>query len=380
VRKLILLNLLLTFGIFVNASEKGVYIQNQIDVNDSYHLPNPVIDKFCTINIEVSPQIELMSIVQAISKYQSVFDFLMIQDAFQYKNEITASFYSFRNHPVIQMFDSLSLKPGMLNFSAPSSIMLYLDEGLNIRKDIAFDDFIIKRVGGIDSLLKFSNLLKDFAQKSSFNKYFIEHTDFYKKIISETKQALGSNNLISEIENFYGEKQRNYTLCLVSLYNYVGFGNSIVYKNNDKDIFNVMGTSNLKDNIPSFGDNDYLKYMIRHEFSHPFVNSLTNKYWNNIEKYSSKFDSIPDVAKKKVCGDWQECINEFVIRAISVHLAYGENVALGHQIYEKEKSKGVYCLDDLLFQIKQYEKNRNQFPTFDSYYINILEVFKKPIK
>jgi hypothetical protein len=61
--------------------------------------------------------------------------------------------------------------------------------------------------------------------------------------------------------------------------------------------------------------------MIRHEFSHPFINPVTEKKWSYIESWSSGYDSIPEIARKQVCGDWQECINEFVIRAVTTHLA-----------------------------------------------------------
>jgi hypothetical protein len=47
--------------------------------------------------------------------------------------------------------------------------------------------------------------------------------------------------------------------------------------------------------LPFFGDEEYLKYMIRHEFSHPFVNPMTEKYWQNIKDYSALYGSIPEI-------------------------------------------------------------------------------------
>ena len=117
--------------------------------------------------------------------------------------------------------------------------------------------------------------------------------------------------------------------------------------------------------------------MIRHEFSHPFINPLTEKYWDYIKDYSHNFDSIPEVAKKNVCGDWQECINEFIIRAITTQIAYNESDDVGRQGYEREKSRGVYNMDMLLNKIRYYQSNRETYPTLDSYYLNILDVFKE---
>ncbi|MBP8994947.1 MAG: DUF4932 domain-containing protein [Bacteroidales bacterium] len=372
---------MLLIGVLFASSLLALRAEDCISTNDNfsavYCLPEPIKETHSSVNFEVLPQIELISIIQTISKYQTKYGFLMIQDTFLYQKEILKNFSSFRNHPVIQMFDSLSLKPGKMNFSAPSSLMLYLDNNLNLRNDIIFDDFIIKRCGGIDSIKLFLNFLKDFSQKSSFNKFFKEHTDFYKRIISLSIKSLGDNNIIQEIEEFYGLKQENYNVCLVSMYNFVGFGNSILHKNKKMELYNVIGPRSIEKDIPDFGDAYYLKYMLRHEFSHPFVNTLTEENWNYIKDYSAKFETIPDVAKKRICGDWQECINEFVIRAVSVHLAYKENEELGQQVYDSEKSRGVYNLDDLLEHIREYENNRNRYATFGSYYKNILDIFKK---
>jgi hypothetical protein len=54
---------------------------------------------------------------------------------------------------------------------------------------------------------------------------------------------------------------------------------------------------------------------------------------------------IPEIARKQVCGDWQECINEFIIRAITTHIAYNESDETGKWAYDREKLRGVSYLD-----------------------------------
>jgi hypothetical protein len=329
------------------------------------------------INVGVFPQVELVSIVQTISKYPTVLGFLMAQDSSIYKTDVINHFESYKEHPVVLMFDRLSLQPRMLNFSAPSNILLYTNESLDLRTDIELDDFVINRVGGIDSLKVFLNLLRDFASQSSFNEFYENHQDFYLNIIENTIRNVGLTNYIFELESFYGKNQKSYNIVLVSLYNHVGFGNSLLCSNDKREIYNTMGPKTVVNNAPFFGDENYLKDMIRHEFSHPFVNPLTEKYWDYVKDYSHKYDSLPEVARKNVCGDWQECINEFIIRAITTQLAYNEADDIGLQAYEKEKSRGVSYLDGLLEKIRYYQLTRDLYPTFESFYLNILDVFKE---
>jgi hypothetical protein len=329
------------------------------------------------ITVIISPQVELISIVQTISKYPTVLGFLMAKDSSEYKSDIIAHFSPYKDHPVIHMFDRLSMQPGMLNFMAPSSIMLHTDRSLALREDIEIDEFVINRAGGRDSLDVFLDLLRDFAIQSSFNEFYNEHRDFYLKIVKSTMQNLGPINYISEIESFYGKTQKSYNIVLVSLYGGVGFGNSLLCSDDQRELYNTMGPQMVLNNSPFFGDENYLKYMIRHEYSHPFVNPLTEKHWDYIKDYSNKFDSIPEVARKKVCGDWQDCINEFIIRAITTQIAYNESDEAGMLEYEKEKAKGVSYMDSLLEKIRYYQSNRETYPTLDSHYHSILDVFKE---
>jgi hypothetical protein len=329
------------------------------------------------ITVSVNPQVELISIIQAISNYPSILGFLMSNDSSEYKIHVNTYFLQFKEHPAVKMFDRLSSQPRMLNFSAPSNIMLYTDTNLCLREDIALDSFVINRAGGTDSLIVFLDLLRDFAIRSSFNEFYHKHKDYYLTVIDATIENLGDQNYISELEAFYGRKQKSYNIILVSLYNSVGFGNSLLHKDNNRDLFNTMGPLKVKNNVPFFGDENYLKYMIRHEFSHPFINPMTEKCWDDIKSYSSNYDSIPEIARKQVCGDWQECINEFVIRAITTHIAYDESNDIGNWAYEREKSRGVSYLDILLCKLRYYQSNREIYPTFESYYHIILDAFKE---
>lgn len=347
-----------------------------ITVTTDYRFPEPVTLDHNRITVGVFPQVELISIVQTISKYPQTFAFLMAKDSSEYRTDAACHFGPYSDHPAVKMLDRLSLQPGMLNFSAPSNIMLLADESLCVRSDIESDEFVIRRAGGPDSLMVFLELLRDFAVKSSFTEFFSQHREFYLAMAKQTVNSMGTVNYIGELEDFYGKSQRSYSIILVSLYGPVGFGNSLLHADRKREIYNTMGPRSVKDGQPFFGDEEYLRQMIRHEFSHPYINPLTEKYWGHISDFAAGYELIPEVARKNVCGDWQECINEFVIRAITTYLAYNDSEDAGNKAYTRENSRGVNCLDELLKNIRLYESERDTFPTFDSFYPTILKVFQ----
>ena len=343
---------------------------------DVYRLPQPVHRTFASIDVTVSPGIELMSIVQTISTYPKVFGFLMTKDSSRYKEDVLKSFSALKEHPAVKLFEKLAFRPRMLNFSAPSAILLYADENLNLRNDLRFDQFILSRAGGKDTLALLFRLLQDFARESAFNSFYEKHTNLYMRMVSNTIETMDSTDTIHELEAFYGAKLKSYTMNLAPLYSFVGYGNSIVHDNGAREAYITLGPQVVKENVPSFGNRLYLRWMTRHEFSHPYVNPLTEKYWDLIKADSAKYDSIPGNAKRGVCGDWQECIDEFTIRAITTSLAYRDGEQEGAFFEAKEKSKGVSNLDALRSELRVYETNRALYPTFDSFFPKILRVFK----
>ncbi len=327
------------------------------------------------INVMVHPQVELVSIVQAIGNYPSILPFLMAESDFDYRTSVLEHFSPFAGHPAVQMFDRLSGEPRKLNFSAPSNIMLYTDKDLVLRQDIQPDDFVISRIYGLDSLNIFLGLLQDFAEASGFNAFYQSNVQFYQTIIGQTLNHIGNHNYIKEIEDFFGRPQQSYNIVLVSLYGSLGYGNWLLLPNGKREIYNTMGPLMVKDGLPFFGDENHLKHMIRHEFSHPFINPVTELYRDEIMPYAAFYDLVPALAKQNVCGEWEECINEFIIRAITTWLAQQECPELGQWAYSYELERGVANLDELLQKINYYQANRNKYPTLNDFYPQLLEEF-----
>jgi hypothetical protein len=354
-------------------SSAGVYAGAR---NNSSVIMPPAVEKMHNnINVLVHPQVELISIVQTIGGYPRLFPFLMSEQGFPYIFQVMEHFRPFAGHAVVQMFDRLSAQPSKLNFSAPSNIMLYTDANLQVRNDIVLDDFVISRIEGMDSLQVFLDLLRDFAITSGFNEFFRAYEDFYKSIIGQTIETLGDFNYIEELESFYGHSQQSYNIILVALYNSVGFGNSNLFQNGKREIFSTLGSGRLRDGLPCFGNERHLKYMTRHEFSHPFVNPITEQYQDEVIAFEANFENLPKRVHQIVCGEWEECINEFVIRAITTWLAKQECPELGEWAYNYELNRGVVYLDELLEKIQFYQANRDQYPTLNDFYPRLLEVF-----
>lgn len=172
------------------------------------------------------------------------------------------------------------------------------------------------------------------------------------------------------MEKFYGVKQASYTIYLVSLYGHVGYGPILETKAGTKHICAVIGTWKVKNDLPVFEDREYLTDMQRHEFSHPFVNPLTTRFSSEVKKSSFLFEKRMGTAVEKgICGDWDDRVNESVVRAVVIHLIGLADGDTGFkEQYKYELSQGAVLTPDILAAIDDYLAKRQLYPTFADYY------------
>jgi hypothetical protein len=324
------------------------------------------------IEVRVDPRVELISVIQYTSRYRETFPFLLNADPFPYREAVTSYFASYADHSVVKRFDEISSQPRMFNFMAPPTTMLYLRNDLTLRDDVVWPEAVLQRAGGRESLEEFAAHLRGFCEATAFAGFYVAHAAYYERLVAAVIAKLGAKDYVRELEAFYGVHHSSYTLILVSLYGHVGFGPYLDTLPGERQIYNILGPQGIQAGIPVFGDPGYFATMQRHEFSHSFVNPLTEKHWDQAKAYAHLYDALP---RQEVCGEWNECVNEYIIRAVTTYLAFQDSETAGQAALEAERARNVVLIDDLLARIREYAAHREQYPTFDDYYPHLLETF-----
>ena len=76
--------------------------------------------------------------------------------------------------------------------------------------------------------------------------------------------------------------------------------------------------------------------------------------------------------KKQAYGDWEDILNEHIIRAITTRFAYLESQEEGDKMLAAEGDKGFRYIDALLSKVLEYENSRSVYPDFNSFYPELL--------
>lgn len=337
----------------------------------------PVVKNVNGINVMIDPRMELLAVVQALGTYDQQFD-LITNMSFNYKDDIMKYFSNFSKHEAVKQFDTMS-RSGF-SFDAPPTAMLYLSNPINIEIKQDFNKELKSRATK-ESLNKLAKELKNFAVDTKFQEFFNSHRDFYNSVVEKNAEVMGKSNYISYLEQYYGMKQNSYNIILAPMFHNGGFGPSIENENGLYDLYSIEGPNSLKGNIPMFGDEEGFRYLALHEFSHSFVNSLTEENIAEVNKYKKLYEPIQDKMAKQAYSSWDISVNEHIVRAVVARITY---INSGSEEYEKvianEKNRGFLYIDELTKKLEEFEKNRDKYKNFKEFYPELIKAFDKILK
>ncbi len=326
------------------------------------------------VNIKVDPRIELLAVVQFLSGYDERYRLITDFD-FPYKQDVREYFSTFKNHSAVKLFDRMSADG--FSFDAPPAAILYLSKPPELTIELPFTKYLSKRAGGLERLNKFVELLRDFAEETEFMVFFKAHRGTFQQIAANAQSQMGAVNYARTLQDYYGMSQNSYNIILAPLFT-GGFGPRIERSDGKYDIYNILGPMNMKDGLPAFGSEKSFRHIAWHEFSHSFVNPTTAKFSREIHKYKALYEPISAKMKGQAYGNWETCVNEHIVRAVTTRLACREfGSEASEQALGAEKGRGFAYIQALCDSLAVYEEQRDKYPTLVDYYPELIKVFER---
>lgn len=227
------------------------------------------IKEFNGLNVTIDKKLELMLAIHAVylkshPEAGDKLDFIEVPPI-DYLNELESCLNS-TNHQ--------NLIDAILEFKDESvcvRIALSLNDNYELDRSKSNLDKISKYIGSV-ILEDFVENFKTFAQKIRWNDFFYQHKDYYLKLFS-TFCDFPSDLNCNDFERFYGRKVTSYNYIPSILMN-GGFG----YSDSFENLYYIRGIQWSKEKNRFYYDKEYLLECMFHEFSHPIVNSLVDKY------------------------------------------------------------------------------------------------------
>ncbi len=316
------------------------------------------------LTVEVDKRMELYFVTAYMS--DSFFKkWITVNDA-NYAKEMESYFAAFKSHPAVTFFEQ-TWKRDMSSY-IPPEIMIYLSSNLEEQKQLKIPQDVIDHLGGNDKKDEFIRNIQDFSKASNFDEFYKLHQDYYTSLSSRVLELMKKKSCISKLTAFYGTEQNHYYTLLVPLLGPGnGYGPSLPAENGKLDVYLLFSP---------YQNDEQILNMVWHEFGHSFVNPVVARNSALVNERSDLYDPIAS-SMQPLYSDWENALSEHLVRVNTTELIkseYGKRTARQH--ISAHESQGFIYMKPLTELIKKYEKNRRDYPSFESYFPQILDKIK----
>lgn len=330
----------------------------------------PVKKEIGRLIISIDPRIEALSAIQAISSYP------LIKRKGDYYDKVYNHFNSYSDLTAVSLTSKLYKEHGF-GFDRPVTFMLYLSQPKELEKIADYKGNFIGKKGEEEILNHYRESIKEFIDKSNFEKFWNNNIELYNKIIECTIEDSYKVDWIKALEDYYNQSQNSYNIILNPL-NIGGYGPSMEADNGELNLYNICTTDTIsEDGIPYLGKDNFAPFAW-HEFSHSFVAPLIDQYVDEVNKSSHLLEPLREVMRKQAYETWEICVEEHIVRAVVIRLY---SLYLGEEMTKKqlqyEEDKNFIYIEPLIEKLKEYESlKKSSDITFAEFFPELIEVFE----
>ena len=329
-----------------------------------------------TIEVEVNENVELMSILSRMAGFPEY----SMDLGGQYIMDMDSCFRKYSSHPTVSYMKDLRKKHGV-SFDAVMDMAIRLQ-----RKNDGFllieeekDGLLDKRWEKVNKE-EFLSLLEKFYQDTEFHTFFIDHISLYQDGIKAYKEKVMNGFNQDWYAKFYGKEAQEKFGVIIGFCNGGGnYGIDRHQKGRTKEVYAIVGYYVNKEGIPQYNA-DYLPTLI-HELNHSFINYLLDVEENRqaMEDTGKALMSTCQWAmSKQAYSNWKTVINESLVRAsVICYMLDAKYDQKTIQAEMKEQlQRNFRWMPELVQKLRTYENNRTTYPTFESFYPQIIQFFK----
>ena len=319
------------------------------------------------MKVVVDKRTEFIGIVLMLSKYNQKYEFLKNDYSNEeYINDIMRWFDKYKNDEFIILTNQIIDKYENFNYETPIDLVLrYFDTNFGRVESADKPEYL--DILNEELIQKFLCNLPRFANRTKFEEFYKNHSNFYNECISFQQKYLQELpwSLEQYFLNFYGTDKSPNVCCNLLLTNSSrgGFGlefNGILYPCLTVDF---KGEKQVPCSVR----------FLFHEMSHPVINPLTDKYLIKNVETNLKF---------KHYGTIQSIINESIIRAVEIILY--KHMQRSSEIIERkiklEKAQGFEYIENVVDCLETYLCNRKKYPNIESFFPILLDMVVDQLK
>ena len=323
------------------------------------------------LTAKVDKRVELLGIVARLAEYPEY----CRNDNASYIADIRAHFDRYKTHPLIELMRRLK-KENSIGYDAVVRMALHLGQPPDLKPIVPFTNRIPEERWSKENAEKFVDLLRQFYAETRCGDFFdSQHTRYEHAEKAYNKQLRHID--LKWFPAYYGINSEDTFHLIVGLGNGSNcYGLSIDRPDRTRDIFSIMGAWMFDaDGNPVFTP-EMLPTVV-HEFGHSFANAHIRRHENDLGEAAGRiFGQVSEAMKWQAYANSTIMLSESLVRVSVIRylLNHGDTTAATRQV-KQDIAQGFLWMSKLSRLLTTYEKQRNAYPTMESFMPRIVEFF-----
>jgi hypothetical protein len=311
-------------------------------------------------SVGIDPRIELMTGIQMLDG-----SWLLSRYDSPYRKDLWTFLRDAARDPAVETYRQLASQ-GFAFDVVPRFFALLTPADLSLSAPVPGE--LARRAGGKEKLRILASQLPSFVNSIDFNTFLKTHKGTFAAI--ELKNRRAAADAADILWAYLGETPSSWRITLGLLLHNGGFatGEEALIPQA------FIGPVGVSDGLPDFGGLERIGPLIWHEFSHTVVNPLAEVHEERVAELEFGFEPIQGDMAEQAYGDWKTTLNEHVVRAIEVCVT--ERVlgtAAAVALIDSYEGLGFQYLSALVEELREYESDREQYPTLKDFYPRLLD-------
>lgn len=320
------------------------------------------------LRARVDPRIELMSIIFRLAGNP---EYNHPAAASPYSYAADKHFARFSHHPAVLKARELRDRRGIA-FDAVAGMAVHVDDAYELEEKVSFDPSPsrLDRRWRPEEAREFLHLARQFVTDSDFAGFVETHRPLHVAAAIRMNQVLRRYDIRRWLDEYFGRQpDARYEVIVGLLVGPCNYGTSVQFPDGREEITPIIGCTRFDQHgIPVIDDAAALAIIV-HEFCHPYSNPLFEK---NPEPFRKSGQALlarhREAMRRQAYGSWRSVICETLVRASVVrYLEANHGPQVARADLQEQEQRSFKWVPGLCEELARYERNRDQYPTFEDF-------------
>ena len=281
-----------------------------------------------------------------------------------YDQAIEKYFAPFRNHDAVQLAHSLAI-----GFEAPMKLAVSLGDVDSLSELIPLDRPARAR--------DFLAGARKFVGETNFQAFLQSQQPLFAATDARLQTFIRDQADLDWFASFFGPPSPARLTIVPGMANGApSYAARFIDASGTQEIYAIPGVSKVDpDGVPVF-DSDWRIVMV-HELAEVYASGAAGKYASQMQAPVSRiYQTVAAAMQSQSYGNWRIMLNQSLARAVTIEYVIAhDGPQAARAVVWKENAKSFFWMGDLVNLLETYRKDRQQYPTFESFLPRVVEFF-----